>query len=287
MTVAPARVDLHAHSCASDGADTPTGLVERAAAAGLHAIALTDHDTTAGVDEAMDAGQRLGVRVVAGCEFSVAVSWGEMHLLGYFLPADAPALAGFLAAAREDRARRVRAMVEQLNRLGIAITEADVLAAADGGALGRPHVARALVRRGAVRSVNEAFDRFLGRGRAAFVAKTLPAFREVAELVHSLGGIVSAAHLKERATRTLLQTLRAGGLDAVEVCHPSHDPDLRRRIAQHAGALGLLATGGSDWHGEPMDEHGHGALGSEDVPASWLDALELAASRRKQRAGVA
>lgn len=287
MTAAPARVDLHAHSRASDGTDTPTSLVERAAAAGLHAIAVTDHDTTAGVDEAVHAGQRLGVRVVAGCEFSVAVSWGEMHLLGYFLPADSPALAGFLGATREDRARRVRAMVEQLNRLGIAITEADVLAAADGGALGRPHVARALVRRGAVRSVNEAFDRFLGRGRAAFVAKTLPAFREVTALVHSLGGLVSAAHLKERATRAMLQTLRDGGLDAVEVCHPSHDADLRRRIAQHAGALGLLATGGSDWHGEPMDEHGHGDLGSEDVPATWLDALELAASRRAQRAGVA
>ncbi|MFZ5624057.1 MAG: PHP domain-containing protein, partial [Gemmatimonadota bacterium] len=172
------RVDLHTHSTASDGADTPAGLVARAAAKQIAAIALTDHDTVAGVPEAIAAGERVGVRVIAGCEFSVAVSWGEMHLLGYFLPADSPRLADFLARSRDDRARRVRVMVQRLQRLGLAIEEEMVLTEAQGGSLGRPHVARALLRLGAVSSVNEAFDRYIARGRPAFVDKTLPSFRE-------------------------------------------------------------------------------------------------------------
>lgn len=269
-------VDLHLHSTASDGELSPEALVARAAGAGLAAMALTDHDTVAGVPAAIAAGERHGIRVIGGCEFSVAAPWGEMHVLGYFLPSDSRVLEDFLVACRADRSRRGRAMVDRLHRLGVPLSEDDVLAEAEGAAVGRPHVARALLRKGLVGSIAEAFDRFLGRGRPAFVEKALPSFTRVAALVHQVGGVVSAAHLKDRATRGLLLQLRAEGLDAVETRHPSHDPDLRARLTDLALELDLLRTGGSDWHGDPMEDDTHGAIGSQQVPLAWLERLEAA-----------
>jgi len=147
-------IDLHVHSTASDGELAPEAVVARAAAAGLAAIALTDHDTLGGVPAAIAAGERLGVRVVGGCEFSVAAPWGEMHLLGYFLSPGTKVLEDFLIECRADRSRRGRAMVDRLHRLGIPVSHEDVMAEAEGGAVGRPHVARALVRRGQVANVH-------------------------------------------------------------------------------------------------------------------------------------
>ena len=274
-------VDLHVHTTASDGERAPADVVARAAAAGLAAIAITDHDTVAGVAEAEAAGATRGVRVVAGCEFSVDAGWGEMHLLGYFLPVTSPELATFLSGARADRERRAREMVEKLVTAGVTIDDQMVLAAAAGGAVGRPHVARALLEMGAVRSLDEAFDRYLGRGRAAYVDKRLPAFRDVTALVHRLGGVVSAAHLKDRGSKGNLERLRAAGLDAVETRHPSHDPDTRARLTDLVLKLGLGRSGGSDWHGEPEGGWSHGALGSQQIPYDWLEALE---ARRPQAA---
>ena len=262
------------HSTASDGSLSPPAVVERARAAGLTAIALTDHDTVAGVPAAVAAGARLGLRVVGGCEFSSAAPWGEMHVLGYFLPADSPELESFLERSRADRVRRAREMVVRLRELGIAIEFEHVLEEAGGGAVGRPHVARAVVRQGGAIDVSDAFDRFLGRRRPAFVEKVLPAFREIADLVHSVRGLVSVAHLKERATRSFLERLRREGLDAVETRHPSHDPDIRARLTTITLGLGLLRTGGSDWHGDPGPGESHDPLGSQQVPLGWLELLE-------------
>jgi hypothetical protein len=270
---AAALVDLHVHSTASDGMLAPEDVVERAAGQGLSAIALTDHDTTQGVAAAVARGETLGLTVVAGCEFSVQAPWGEMHLLAYFIPPDAPELTTFLASCRADRARRGEEIVRRLRDLGVTVDDADVAQEAQGGAIGRPHVARALRRRGVVRSLDEAFDRFLGRGRPAFVDKALPAFGVVAALVHRLGGVVSAAHLKERGTRQVLRKLQEEGLDAIETRHPSHDADLRARLTDLALELGLARTGGSDWHGDADDGWNHGALGSQQVPAEWLEVL--------------
>lgn len=266
--------DLHVHSTASDGSLPPEQVVERAAQAGLAAVALTDHDTVDGVPAALAAGARLGIRVVSGCEFSVLAPWGEMHVLAYFLPAASIELDEFLSRCRSDRNRRGMEMVRLLQQLGLPIDEAAVLAQAAGGALGRPHVARALRKAGVVRTLDEAFDKYLGRGRPAFVDKALPTFTSVASLVHRLGGIVSAAHLKDRGTRSTLVRLRADGLDAVETRHPSHDADTRARLTDLALELGLGRSGGSDWHGEAEDGWNHGALGSQEVPAEWLDRLE-------------
>jgi 3',5'-nucleoside bisphosphate phosphatase len=267
-------IDLHVHSTASDGSVSPEEVVRRAQAAGLSAVALTDHDTLAGVPEALAAGERHGVRVVAGCEFSVAASWGEMHVLGYLLPSHSAELESFLERCRADRVRRAQEMVNQLQRLGVDLSFESVLRESAGAAVGRPHVARAIVRHGGAVSPNEAFDRFIGRGRPAFVEKTLPTFEAVARLVHAAGGVVSVAHLKERGTRALLERLKGEGLDAVETRHPSHDPDVRARLTDLALALGLLRTGGSDWHADPGPGVTHGAMGSQQVPREWLDRLD-------------
>ncbi|HEU4571017.1 MAG TPA: PHP domain-containing protein [Gemmatimonadales bacterium] len=266
--------DLHAHSTASDGLLAPEAVVARAAGAGVRVLALTDHDTLAGVPAATAAGERLGVRVIAGCEFSTLAPWGgEMHVLGYFLPAGDAAVEEFLARCRDDRRRRVERMLEKLAAHGAPVARELVEREAAGGALGRPHVARALVAAGHVADQQAAFDRFLGRGRPAYVDKALPSFKAVATLVHAAGGVVSAAHLKDRGTRGLLAQLKAEGLDAVETRHPSHDPDQRARLTDLALALDLARTGGSDWHGDG-EGYSHGELGSQEVPLEWVDALE-------------
>lgn len=267
-------MDLHLHSTASDGAHPAEEVVARAARAGLSAIALTDHDTLDGLPAAMAAGERLGVRVVCGCEFSVTAPWGEMHLLGYFLPLGWKPLDDFLVRCRADRERRGAEMVRKLQALGLNIELGDLLAASGGGAIGRPHVARALLERGQVATVQEAFDRYIGRGRPGYEDKRLPAFREVAELVHAGGGIVSAAHLRDRGTRGLLAALRGEGLDAVETRHPVHDADTRARLTEIALALGLERSGGSDWHNDEPAMLPQARIGGQEVPAEWLEALE-------------
>lgn len=221
----------------------------------------------------MAEGDRLGIRVVGGCEFSVSAPWGEMHLLGYFLPAADAALDGLLWRQRADRERRAGEMAERLRRHGLPVSDDAVRRVAGGGALGRPHLARVLIEAGVVATMDEAFERWLRRGRPGFVPKTLPALAEVAGVVHAAGGIVSAAHLKERGTRGALEQFLPLGLDAVEVRHPSHSPELEARLLGHARALGLVPSGGSDWHGEIADGT-HGSLGSSAVPLDWLDALE-------------
>lgn len=267
-------IDLHCHSTASDGILAPAEVVQVAAEVGLATIALTDHDTLAGLEEATRAGDALGVRVIGGCEFSVQAPWGEMHLLGYFLSPHDPEIEAFLVEARADRERRARGMVSRLAGLGLAITSDDVLRESDGGAIGRPHVARALHRLGHVTTIQQAFDRYIGRGRPAFVEKTLPTLREVADLVHSRGGIVSAAHLKYHGTLATLSALREDGLDAVETRHPSHDGERVAEITEAALALDLARTGGSDWHGERDPLGTHAMLGAMQVPDAWLEALE-------------
>ena len=249
-------------------------MVNRAAALGLSAIALTDHDSVSGVAEAKAEGDRRGIRVIGGCEFSVAAPWGEMHLLAYFLDNDSPGLGVFLEDTRARRASRAVEIVSRLNAMGVAISVEDVLAESGGGAVGRPHVGRALIKRGAVRGLNEAFDKYIGRGKAGFVPKVLPALGDVCDLVHGGGGITSAAHLKDRGTRGSLRRFKEAGLDAVETRHPSHQPEQRANLTDLALELGLLRTGGSDWHGDGLAGESHGPMGSQSVPLEWLALME-------------
>lgn len=266
-------VDLHLHSSASDGECAPGEIPRHARAAGLDVIALTDHDTLAGVTAASAAGEEHGVTVIAGCEFSVAADWGEMHLLAYYLPAGRVELEDFLEGQRGARAVRGEEIVRRLHGLGLEVTDQDVRAAAGAGAVGRPHVARAMVTRGLVRDVQDAFDRYLATGRPAYVPKHLPSLAAVVDLVRSAGGVTSAAHLHERAEPQTLEKLKRAGLDAVEAVHPAHDPQARRRIEQHVRRLGLLVSGGSDWHGEWRVDQRRAELGSVTIPAAWEEAL--------------
>ena len=269
-----ARVDLHCHSTASDGEYPPAEVARRAQAAGLAAIALTDHDTTSGVPEATRAGEALGVRVVSGCEFSVKAPWGELHLLGYFLPPGHARLEEFLAGTRAARQRRAEQIVTHLRRLGVTIELGDVVRAADGGALGRPHVARVLVQRGVCIDMSDAFARYLGRGRPAYVEKPLPTLQQVAELVHAVGGIAVAAHLGDHGTEGQIRQFQEQGLDGLEVRHPSHSPGTERRLTKIAERLGLAISGGSDWHGDMELGDSHAPLGGLDIPFDWLEKLE-------------
>lgn len=254
--------------------------MRRASDVGLAAIALTDHDTLAGIAVAQSTGQEVGVRVVPGCEFSVRAPWGEMHLLAYFLPTGNTTLEEFLAHARAARHRRGAQMVEKLQQLGVEIDLEDLAYQTGTGSLGRPHVARALVDAGVVDDFEQAFDRFLGRGRPAFVEKYLPSLREVADLVHSGGGLVLAAHLGERGQEPQLKALHADGLDGVEVRHPSHPKHVEARLTKLARKLDLAISGGSDWHGDGDAGGAHAPLGGMEVPLDWLEELE----KRKTKA---
>jgi predicted metal-dependent phosphoesterase TrpH len=279
-------IDLHIHSNASDGRYPPREVVERAAAVGLDTIALADHDTVAGYEEADSRGRSCGVKVIAACEFSVAASWGELHLLAYFLPHADPKLVSFIEHQQTMRAERAAAIIERLTGLGLHIDLEEVLEHADGAAVGRPHVARALVHRGAVNDMNDAFRKYLAAKRPAFVPKKLPELKDVTELVRSLGGVTSAAHLRSRATRATLSGLKSAGVDAVEVLHPAHIETVAQSISALAIELGLCRTGGSDWHGEDAPEDERALLGGVQMPAEWLEEVELLHRRRIATAGT-
>ena len=260
-------VDLHTHSTASDGAFAPADVVARAAAAGLAALALTDHDAVDGVAEARAAGESLGVRVVAGVELSaVEKNEREVHLLGLHIER-ADLIAGELATFRDTRRSRAEEMVSRLNALSVPVTLDAVLAEAAGGAIGRPHVARAIVRGGWVRDQREAFDRYLGNGRPAFVPKHRLTVADAIELVHDAGGIAVLAHPGPEGTRARVEALVAAGLDGLEVRHPSHSAEDAARLGALVEHFGLVPSGGSDWHGAL---EGPRVIGNQRVPLQWL-----------------
>lgn len=279
------RADLHAHTTASDGTLSPTALVELAARVGLGAIAVTDHDHVGGLDEARAAGARLGVEVIAGIELSVTHPVGDVHLLGYFVDDRSPPLLAELARLRDVRERRAEIIVERLNALGVAVTLAEVEREAAGGALGRPHVARALVKRGAVASVAEAFDRYLADGRPAAVPKAKLSARDAIALLHAAGGVAVLAHavtIPEASREPLVRELSALGLDGLEVHHSKHDATMREALGALASELRLVPTGGSDFHGENKPDV---ALGSVTVGAEVVAALRGRAKRSGPRRG--
>ena len=268
------QVDLHCHSTASDGTEAPAEVVRRARAAGLDVVALTDHDTTAGHAEAR-AHLPEGLTLIAGAEISCVLDGLPVHLLGYlFDPAD-PALDTELRRIRTDRDRRARAMVAKLNELGVAVTAERVFELAQGGAVGRPHLARAMVEAGAVGDVPEAFTSdWIGDGGRAYVEKHALDPTIAIELVHNAGGKAVLAHPgAAKRGRTLadddIVRLAEHGLAGLEVDHPDHDEPTRTRLRALARDLGLLATGSSDDHGELT---GH-RLGCETTDPAVYEAL--------------
>jgi predicted metal-dependent phosphoesterase TrpH len=252
------RIDLHSHSNASDGTDEPSEVVRRAHAAGVDVIALTDHDTVAGIDAAV-AALPAGLTLVAGSEISCAVTSGEgrtsVHLLAYLFDPAEPQLAAELARLRDDRERRAREIVARLVDLGVPMQWHDVIAIAGSAPIGRPHIAQALVAHGAVDRVEAAFtDDWIGTGGRAYVAKHALEPAAAIRLVVGAGGVPVLAHpgLGKRATALDdedIAALAAAGLAGLEVDHPDHDDATRARLRSLANDLGLLVTGSSDDHG--------------------------------------
>jgi predicted metal-dependent phosphoesterase TrpH len=263
----PAFVDLHTHSTASDGTVGPEGVIEKAEKVGLAALALTDHDTIDGVPAAREAGQRLGVRVIAGVELSAVQDDQEVHLLALHLT-HLEGLQLRLAELRTMRYARAQKIVEKLNLLGVPLTLDEVLLQSNGGAVGRPHVARALIARGIVPDFREAFARYLGGAGSAFVPKAHFSVADAIAIAHEAGALAIWAHPGDGGRREKLEPLVAAGLDGLEIKHPSHSSEDVKRLQALADFFGLLPSGGSDWHGAP---DGPRRLGIMNVPIEWLE----------------
>jgi predicted metal-dependent phosphoesterase TrpH len=268
-------IDLHTHSTASDGARLPADVARAARAAGLSAIALTDHDTVGGLAEARATAHEIGLRLINGIELSAVEGDMETHMLGLHL-ADLGVIEDKLRELREMRYTRAQRIVARLNEIGIPVTFEAVLKEAAGGAVGRPHVARALVNGGWATDLREAFDRLLGNGKSAYVPKDRLAIAEAIALIHRAGGISVLAHPGSLGTRERIRTMVDAGLDGLEVLHPSHSWDDSQRLDALATEFELVRSGGSDWHGTP---DGSRSLGMMRVPSQWLAAQEARAAR--------
>ncbi len=274
--VASARVDLHMHSTRSDGLAEPAAGMEAAKERGLAAVALTDHDTLAGIPEAAARAAELDLPFVPGIEFSAYDEAGSTHILGYYADSSDRALAEHLTSALDGRRSRAEKMVDKLNQLGLEVTMVDVLAqASEGGLIARPHVARALVAGGWVKKYGEAFVRFLAAGQPAYVPTRRIEPADAIRLIHGAGGLAVLAHGGKTHSEAAIRGLVDASLDGLEIVHPDHGPYEVRRLRLLAHELGLLETGGSDWHG-PHDSR-RGQLASMPVPYEWYERLREAA----------
>lgn len=275
------RIDLHTHSRASDGTQSPGELVRAAAAAGLDALAITDHDTADGWDAAERAAREVGIELVRGMEISTRHHGRGVHLLAYLADPTYPPLADQLDRVLGGRRARVPEMLDRLRALGIGIDDEDVRRAADGtAATGRPHVADALVAIGAVEDRTEAFDRYLGAGRPAYVDRYAAPLAETIRLVAEAGGVTVVAHPWGRSQREWpgeaeLAELQAVGLTGLEVDHEDHTPSSRAKLRAIAENLDLVVTGSSDHHGTGKIDH---ELGCNTTDPAQYERLLLAAA---------
>ena len=274
-------IDLHCHTTASDGLLTPTQLVELAAETGLRSIAVTDHDSTDGLAEALVAGERLGVEIIPGVELSCDLPTGELHMLGYFPHYEAPRFQAELARLREGRVGRAEGMARRLTELGYPVSFERIQELAGDGALGRPHVAQALIEAGHVGSKAEAFDRFIGRNGPAYVERAKLSPAEACQLLRSVGGLPVFAHplivlMSGRALEPMpvdesLPELVEAGLAGLEVYYPHYMQVHIDRLLALARRYNLLTTGGSDFHGAGS---AGAPLGNIYVPPKCLTALQ-------------
>lgn len=272
-------IDLHMHTTASDGRSTPEALVAEAAAAGCRTIALTDHDTVAGLAATRAAATRAGLGFVDGIEITAVVAERDVHILGYFIDPHAERLNAFLAIQRERRRERFVRIARKLASIGAPVEIDDLLAsAAPGKSFGRPALAQALIRAGHARDVSDAFDRYLSEGRPGYVVREGESPAVVVDEIRAAGGLASIAHPGKLRREALVEEIAAAGIDAVEVFHPDHDQADRKRYQKLADRYGLLVTGGSDYHGPGSGRTG--GLGVVSLPQPAYDALEARAHQR-------
>lgn len=273
-------IDLHTHSTASDGKLTPTDLVEYALKAGIEVLALTDHDTLSGLGEAGEAAGRIGLEFIPGVEISAEYNPGTMHMLGYFINPDNEELVQTLSWLRGGRDDRNHLILSRLAELGCPLDWDEVAALAGGETMGRPHIATAMVQRGYVASFKEAFDRYLGKGAAAYQDREKMTPERAIECIRGAGGLAVLAHpqtlsLSKEELSTLLGRLASLGLSGIEAYYYSHSEEETRLYLALAARHGLLVTGGSDFHGPGMLETNLGVgRGNMNVPRSVADALK-------------
>ncbi len=271
---------MHTHTTASDGLHSPSDNVRMARDAGLAAIAITDHDTIAGVEEAVAEGNRLGLIVVPGVEISTAADGADIHILGYYTDNSNSLWLKRLAGQRDTREARNRLILDRLKTLGMPIAEEELAEYAhtdrlrsEAVSIGRPHIAAALVRKGYVASMQEAFDRYLSTGAAAYVNPPRPHPLEAIRWIAEAGGTSIIAHPGLYGKDTLVEELILQGADGIEVFHSDHTSADEARYAGLAAKHGVIATGGSDFHGARAGETFHGAIGSRTVGVETLELL--------------
>lgn len=248
-------IELHCHSTASDGDCTPTEIVDRALALGITSLALTDHDTVDGVPEALDAAREHSLRVIPAVELSCHFEGREVHLLGYFVEHRDPDFLELLKQMRAERRERIRLILEKLEAVGIELTFQAVEEQASGKALGRPHVARALVAAGHCESVSQAFDLYLGNHGPAYVGRNQLSLEEGIEAIRKVGGVSVIAHPGTCRDWPRVERMIQLPVDGIEVWHPSHKKADRKRAKRLGGRYGKILTGGSDFHGPRGDYH--------------------------------
>lgn len=271
------NIDLHSHSTESDGVLSPQVAVETAARDGVTVLALTDHDTLTGIPAARLAAAGCGIDLVPGVEVSCAWGRESVHLLGLFVDPEDRALNALFDEVSERRRERISETCKQLTASGVPLRYEEVAAMSTGRSLGRPHVADALVRKGAVRDRAEAFDKYLGDGKAGHVRYGWKiGVDEAAKLLHAAGGITSVAHPKYLRDQSALPSmLRETGVQALEAYHVEQDPEERERYVSVADSLGLMVSGGSDFH-----DAKHGRRYGSELPPERYEELRTAAGRR-------
>ena len=277
------RLDLHLHTTHSDGSLAPAEVLRLAHKAGVTALAITDHDIVTGIPEAIATGTELGIEIIPGVEISSFVGKSELHILGYCIDWQNPELIRRLATLRESRHRRNPQIIERLRSLGLDVTYEEVRALAGTDAVGRPHIARLLMDKKYVTSAKDAFDRYLAEGRPAYVARELPLPIDAITWIRAAGGVAVLAHptwakVSGEGLNTLLTTLKAEGLGGIEVHYSTHTKRQTTEYLDLAKRLGMLVTGGSDFHGitKPDIEVGTGR-GDLKVSEKLLDPLKKAA----------
>jgi hypothetical protein len=272
-------IDLHTHTTFSDGTKTPTELVKYAAVKGLSAVAVTDHDCMDGLEEAEACGKQVGVEVVPGIEISAEYENDEVHIVGLFVDRNNEELKKILKDTREKRIHRNKLVVEKINALGIPLTYEEVEKAADGGIITRAHFARALLKNGYVTSIKEAFDRYIGDNKPAYIRRELPSWNEAVRFIKNAGGAAVLAHpllykVGQKRLEKIISDLSLAGLYGIEAYYPTHSPSDVKYIKMIAQKYRLKLSGGSDYHGDnkPMLDLGTG-YGNLRVPYELLEEL--------------
>jgi len=242
-------IDLHVHTKASDGLYSPADIVKMAVSAGVSVLGIADHDTVNGIDAALAAASEKGLELIPGVEINSYNGDAEYHILGYFIDHKSSELRGVLEELRAARIQRMHRIVSKLGMIGITVEPPEILALAESGTVGRPHIARALVRKGYASSIREAFDRYIGEGKPAYAPRSKLTPVEAIKIITRAGGLAALAHPGLWRADELIPQLAAWGVVGIEVYSPDHTAEQVARYHDIARSLGLIALGGSDFHG--------------------------------------